>query len=282
MALFQLNAASGGINRQRIKGGPKPDNLYDILNGYVDASGAVLSRPGSETRFDLPAGTKGLCVFQGEFVVFSHKVVEDMPAGVRLEVLAHPGIDEDPDAPTNPEDEDEPVVEIPIKEIHYAGPFLGALYVTAEFEDGAVRDYWLQQAEAWQPETSYTPGQLAQPTAPNGLVYRPSRVGAAGKLWEPNVERKVGDVVEPTTFNGFEYVVVQAEGQPARSGAVEPAWATKEGAATVEEADVAPEAGGGQQAPGAAVPPRYDNPGGSTPRAGGGSSPGTVVNQVAQ
>ena len=281
MALYQLNAASGGINRQRIKGGPKPDNLYDILNGYVDASGAVQSRPGTAEVFALPPGTKGLCVFQGGFVAFSHKVVEGMPAGVTLQVLAHPGGDDepDPDEPPVDDDEPEPVVDIPIKEIHYAGPFLGALYVTAEFVDGVVRDYWLQTADAWQADTAYMPGQLVRPTTPNGLVYRPRRVGAAGEVWAPNVERKLGDVVEPTVFNGYEYVVVDAVGQPPRSGATEPQWATKEGAATIEQADVALGGGGQQQTPGTSVPPRYGNPGGSAPRDGG---PGDVANQVIQ
>lgn len=280
MARFQLNAASGGINRQRTKGGPKPDNLYDILNGYVDASGGVVSRPGTVEAFNLPEGTKGLCVFNGGFVVFSHKVVDGLPDGVSLQVLAHPGVESEDEDP--PVDDDEPIVEIPIREIHYAGPFLGALYVTAEFEDGAIADYWLQQAETWQANTVYMPTQLVQPVDPNGLVYKPTRVGEPKAIWAPNVERKVGDVVEPTTFNGYEYVVITADGIPPRSGSVEPDWATKEGAVTIEEADVTPGTDKGQQNPGTTVPPRYDNPGGSTPRAGGGSSPGTRENQAIQ
>lgn len=254
MAMFQLNAASGGINRQRIKGGPKPDNLYDILNGYVDDSGAVVSRPGVVQQHDLPAGTIGMCAFAGGLVVFSHVVVGAAPAGVTVEVLPHP-LD---------------VNDVPLREIHYAGPFLGSLYVTAEFEDGVVCDYWLETAETWQANRNYLPDALVQPTTPNGYAYRASRTGSPGVVWAAGVERAVGDVVEPRVFNGFEYVCIEAEGSPPRSGATEPNWPAAAGAIMIEEADVdlAPPSSQ-QQPPGSAVPPRYTNPGGSVPSGGG-------------
>ena len=265
MAMFQLNAASGGINRQRVKGGPKPDNLYDIVNGYVDDSGAVVSRPGAVQHRALPAGTIGMCAFAGGLVVFSHRIVDDMPDGVTCQVLTHPADEQDPEA--------EPIA---LKEIHYAGPFLGSLYVTAEFVDGVVCDYWLETAETWVGDINYLPGAVVQPTAPNGFTYRADRTGSPGNVWAPGVERAVGDVVEPTTFNGFEYVCIEADGSPPRSGATEPAWKTEPGAIVIEEADVALGPPGGQQQPAPAVPPRYSNPGGSGP------SGGNTANQVIQ
>lgn len=263
MAMFQLNAASGGINRQRVKGGPKPDNLYDILNGYVDASGAVLSRPGTTEEYALPEGSIGMCAFAGGLVVFSHVPLTGMPAGVVCEVLTHP----------------EDLPDVPLKEIHFAGPFLGALYVTAEFEDGVVCDFWLESADTWAADTNYTPGASVQPTAPNGFTYRAGRTGSAGAVWAAGVERTAGDVLEPTTFNGFEYVCIEADGSPPRSGATEPVWPTTPGAIVVEEADVdlSPPASQ-QQPPSTTVPPRYSNPGGSSPTGGAGD----LANQVIQ
>lgn len=263
MARFQLNAASGGINRQRVKGGPKPDNLYDILNGYVDASGAVLSRPGTSEHRRLPPGTVGMCAFDGGLVVFSHRVITGLPPGVICEVLTHP--DDEQDDPSNP-------APIALRTIHYAGPFLGSLYVTAEFEDGQVFDYWLQAADTWQADTVYGLQQQVQPSVPNGYTYRAARLGAPGVLWAAGVERKVGDVVEPTVPNGFEYVCVEAIGSPPRSGQTEPEWPTRAGDVAIEEADVAPGTPPPQTPPPAVTPPRYGNPGGSRPSESGSNA----------
>lgn len=274
MARFQLNAASGGINRQRVKGGPKPDNLYDILNGYVDASGAVLSRPGTQLAYSLPAGTIGVCAFDGKLVVFSREPKTGLPPGVVCEVLTHPD-DEGRDPGQSP---------VELKQIHYAGPFLGYLYVTAEFEDGGVYDYWLESAETWAANTHYGPGQSVQPLTPNGYTYRANRMGTPGPVWAAGVERKVGDVVEPTVANGYEYVCIEAIGSPPRSGQAEPKWPTQDGEVVIEEADVTLAPPTQQQPPSTPVPPRYSNPGGSTPGGGGGGNweRGDMPNQVIQ
>lgn len=251
--VVSLNAASAGISRLREKGGARPDTLFDLVNGYVDAAAAISSRPGTEADYQLPPGTIGMCAFNGGLVAFSHEIVGDMPDGVICEVL------------TNPEAPD-----VPLAKIHFAGPFLGYLYVTAEFEDGSVHDYWLSRAEPWQADTVYRLGQGVQPTTPNGFTYRAHRLGDPGPAWAPNVERAVDDVVEPTEPNGFEYVVVEAYGAPPRSGATEPAWPTTEGALVIEEADVAltpPPTGGGGNQPPPDVTDRYGSGGrGNDPR----------------
>lgn len=269
MAVTQLNTAAGGINRQRTKGGPRPENLYDLLNGYVDGSGAVQSRPGTREVFTLPPGTKGMCAFDGELVVFSHQVIEGIPEGVKLEVLPHPN--------HRPDEGGEP---IPLAEIHFAGPFLGYLFVTAEFDDGQVFDYWLRSADAWQPETTYKPDELVQPSVPNGFVYRPHRLGDAPTTWEPSVERAVGDVVAPTVENGFDYVAVEVHGNPPRSGTVEPDWPTEAGAVVAEESDSKPTTPPTQTPPPTSPPPRYGNPGGGTPPKDDGGSGGSGHWQV--
>lgn len=254
-----LNAVKGGIDRLRVKGGPSPNNLFDGLNCYIDASGVPTSRDGTSISYQLPPGTKGMTAANGELVVFSHEVVGPMPAGVTLEVLTNPN---------NPAS--------PILDIHYAGPFLadasGAiLYVVAEFENGDVFHYWLQHGTTWQASTVYNLGDIVVPTVPNGLVYRVERLNPAAPVWQPNVTRTVGEIVEPTTPDGFQYEVVATIGTSPRSGAVEPNWNAEDGALTYEDVDLTPQAPGGTGSDGSSTTPptsvtdRYSNPGGNRP-----------------
>lgn len=214
----QLNASTGGINRLRIKGGPKPTNLYDLVDGYVDASGAPTSRPGTEHDVLLPEGTKGLMAFDGGMLVFSHLALTTDNPKYTVERITHPTI------PT-----------APLLEIHFAGPFLGYPYVAAEFVNGDVFHYWLQAREPWAANTAYQEGDVVEPSTPNGFAYRAHRVGAPGIAWAPNVARTLGDVIEPTVANGYEYTVIDTLGATPRSGATEPVWPESDGAIVLEE-----------------------------------------------
>lgn len=227
--LQQLNASTGGINRLRIKGGPKPTNLYDLVNGYVDASGAPTSRPGTVQDIALPEGTVGLCAYDGGLVTFSHlQLTTSNPDKYTVERLTHPT---DPDAV--------------LVAIHFAGPFLGYLYVVAEFDGGDVFHYWLQKRTQWAPNTFYRVGDVIEPTVPNGYAYRANRIGDPGLSWAPDVARAVGDKVEPTTYNGYEYTVIDTYGANPRSGSVEPTWPTSDGAQIAEDTDGASPGAGG-------------------------------------
>jgi hypothetical protein len=254
-----LNAVKGGINRLRTKGGPSPNDLFDALNCYIDASGCPTSRDGTTVEYQLPEGTKGMAAANGVLVVFSHEVVGPMPSGVTLEVISNPN---------NPAD--------PIAEIHFAGPFLadasGAiLYVVAEFASGDVFHYWLQHGSTWQANHAYGLGDIVIPTTPNGLVYRAERLNPAKPVWQPNVTRAVGQIVEATTFDGNQYEVVATIGTNPRSGATEPAWNTPSGALTYEDVDLTPASSGetgsttSPDTPSTDVRDRYNNPGGNRP-----------------
>lgn len=254
-----LNAVKGGINRLRTKGGPSPNDLFDAVNCFIDASGCPTSRDGTTITYTLPEGTKGMAAANGVLVVFCHQVVGPMPAGTQLEVINNPN---------NPAD--------PIAEIHFAGPYLadsfGAiLYVVAEFASGAVFHYWLQHGTTWQANTAYTLGDLVIPPTPNGLVYRAERLNPAKPVWQPNVTRSIGDIVEATVFDGNQYEVVATVGANPRSGAIEPAWNTPDGALTIEDVDLTPTSEGSigtttpPPAPSTDVQDRYNNPGGNRP-----------------
>lgn len=217
-----LNTLKGGINRLRQKGGASQQVLYDLLNGYVTADNSIESRPGTETHATLPANTKGLCAFDGGLVVFSH-AAQTMPAGYSCEVINHPEF---------------PGMEI--QEIHFAGPYLGYLYVVAEFADASVYHYWLERRDPWAASTDYVPGDIVEPTVRNGFAYRATRLNAPLLVWQPNVPRTVGNTIEPTVANGFYFEVTATSGSSPKSGTVEPNWPTESGATIFEDTDLTP------------------------------------------
>lgn len=224
MKLQSLSAVKAGITRLRTKGGASADSVYDLVNGYVTAARTIKCRPGTRIAHTLPAGTKGLVFFQGKFVVFSDKVTASTDPLVEVEVLKHPTV---PDAP--------------IKEVHFSMPFLGFLYVVAEFEGATgprYPHYWLEKGEVWQPGKTYLPGALVRPSSGNGLAYRLESDRAGYVPWAPNVARAVGNVVVPTTDNGFKYTVTETTGSAARSGTSEPAWPTVAGETIFEDANI--------------------------------------------
>ncbi len=147
MRQFALTTAKGGINRLRDKGNASKDSLYDLLNGYVTQTNSIKPRPGTRLSYSLPTGTKGLCAFHEKLHVFSSEVVTSLDAMVVINVLRHP---------TSPL--------LPLLEIHFAAPFLGYLYVAAEWLNGDVFHYWLQENNPWQADHVYLEGEIVQPT----------------------------------------------------------------------------------------------------------------------
>lgn len=224
MKQVSLSTVKAGITRLRDKGGASQDAVYDLVNGYVTAARTIKSRPGTRIAYVLPAGTKGLVFFQGKFVVFANQVTPSGSPDVEVEVLRHPTV---PGAL--------------IKEIHFAMPFLGYLYVVAEFEGASNPKnvhYWLEKGEVWQPNKTYLPGALVRPTTGNGLAYRLEGDISKYLPWAANVARAVGDVVVPTTDNGYKYTVIETSGSTARSGTTEPNWPTNAGETVFEDANV--------------------------------------------
>jgi hypothetical protein len=223
-----LTTVKGGINRLRTKGAASKDALYDLLNGYVTTQKTVKVRPGTYRRASVP-GTKGLCSFDESLHVFAASSVA-VPAGYTLHLLTHPaGTNEDGSA-------------IDIAEIHFAAPFMGFLYVVAEFEDadfdhglGSVFHFWLQTGDVWQADTVYKLGDIVTPTVANGRAYQATRLGAAYQSWKKGVERELGDIVEPTVYNDFYYTAVEVIGENPVSGETEPVWPTSDGERVAED-----------------------------------------------
>lgn len=217
-----LTVLKGGINRNRTKGNARADHLYDLVNAYLTSEGTAKSRPGTIRDAELPSTTKGLCAFQSLLHVFSHQS-ESVPDGYVNHILEHP--------------DNTPELTHTLTKIHFAKPFLGFLYVAAEFDDGQVFHFWLQSDGAWEANKTYQIGDVTEPTTANGLTYRATRMGGANPLWSARSPRQIGDRVEPTAANGFYYEIVAVVGANPASGDVEPNWPTEEGAQISEDTE---------------------------------------------
>lgn len=214
-----LTTVKGGITRLRIKGAALKDTLFDLLNGYITAARTVRVRPGTFLTDTLTTGTIGLVAFEGNLHVFSHQLVAGLPSNFVLDVLKSPDGD------------------FPITTIHFAEPFMGALYVAAEFSNGNIFHFWVRSAPDWKADTEYSLGELVSPTTPDGFAYKATRLGNPFPAWTPNAPRAVDDIVEPTEYSGYFFKVISVVGTEPRSGDIEPDWPVFAGATIIEDTD---------------------------------------------
>lgn len=119
--------------------------------------------------------------------------------------------------------------------IHFAKPYLGFLYVVAEFEDDSVFHYWLQNPSVWAPNMIYGLDALVSPSVANGYFYKAVTKSTA-PMWASGQSKAIGDVIQPSTPNGWEYVVTDVTGTPT-TGDTEPSWPTADGATVFEGTD---------------------------------------------
>lgn len=218
MRIVPLSTANAGMTRLRSKGHAAPNTLYDLLNGYITQAGTVRPRPGTQTDIVLPPDTKGLVAHKCRLYVFSHTPqVTSNPDKYIVATLRHPI---DPN--------------IKIVQIHFAAPFMGFLYVAAEFEDGNTWHYWLEELDTWSPNTDFKVGDRVFPDTENGFAYRATRPGSPYPAWTANTQRAIDDVIEPTIHNGYKYTVIAVTGENPRSGTLEPNWPSESGAQVVE------------------------------------------------
>jgi hypothetical protein len=219
--IVPLSTASAGMTRLRTKGEAAPNTLYDLLNGYITLSGTIRPRPGTQTDITLPANTKGLVAHKCKLYVFSHTPqTTSNPDKYVVATLRHPTDST-----------------IALEQIHFAAPFMGFLYVAAEFADGNTWHYWLEELEDWSANTDYLIGERVFPTTENGFAYQAERIGSPYPNWVANTQYSVNDITEPTTYNGFKYTVVATTGTTPTSGTVEPDWPAEAGAQVVEYAE---------------------------------------------
>lgn len=185
-----------GINRLRVKGGANPSSLYDLVNGWITVDGSVDPREGTIRSQALDGSTKGLMADDGVFNVFSITQVS-VPSGYVDNLLLHP-TDQS----------------LALETIWFAKPFMGFPYVVAEFTNGDVFHYWLQDSGVWAPDTVYNTGTLILPkTTPTGLAYLAQRTSAVNPAWQPETTITLGTIIEPTEYTGFQYEAVAISGE---------------------------------------------------------------------
>lgn len=224
MRTVPLTSARGGIDRLRTKGSARADTLYDLVNAYVTASNSIKPRPGTEETYLLPEGTFGLTAYRSKLVVFATENIPLYNDLFELQILKHPTISDEP-----------------LFAIHFAQPFLGYLYVVAEFQNLDVFHYWLQPVDQWEGYTVYEEGDVVEPTVPNGYAYRARRTDQARLTWQPSEQRNIGDQREPTTANGYYYTIIDIEqgGETSptnvQGSATEPTWTAEDGALVYED-----------------------------------------------
>lgn len=248
--IVQLAQQVDGINLMRAKGGASPSSLFDLKNGWVTSKRTIKARPGSVNEVTFPADTIGVVGFENKFHTFTHlPYVGTLNPRVVVNVLRHPTGSSSP-----------------LARIHRAFPFLGRMYVVAEFADGVVKHYWIEAPAAWGASTTYGFGSVVQPTTVSGFYYE-IKTASTGTAWQANTEVIVGTIRYPTVANGFRYVATAVTGTaPIRTGNTEPTWPTVAGGTVVERrfvtADQQPPGGGGTT-------------GGTTtpPGGGGGTNP---------
>lgn len=217
MRSITLSAQKAGISRLRDKGGASPQTLYQLLNGYVTTAKTLRARPGRTKVSSITPGTVGLAAYNSQFYVFASTLIPQTDPDVTCVALPHP---------SNPART--------LSRIHFAQPFLGRLYVSAEFDNGEIFHYWVTNASAWVASTVYGYLQQVQPTIVNGFYYEASNVSTVIS-WSSGVTIVLNDEKQPKVYNGFKYRAINVVGvAPVKTSETEPVWPTTEGGTVVE------------------------------------------------
>ena len=208
MRPYPLGTLSAGINRLKVKGNASRTQLYDLVNAYITQEGTIVPREGTIRDQALNSSTVGLCALDGLLNVFSTSLVT-VPTGYLCNILL------------NPNDNSQA-----IKKIWFAKPFMGFLYVVAEFMNGDVWHYWLQSNGTWSANTVYKTGNIIEPTVRNGLAYLAVRDLAVNSTWQPETTVTLNQIVEPTEYTGYVYKATSVLGSTPHTSSVEPTWPT--------------------------------------------------------
>lgn len=214
---FPLAEQVDGMSVLRVKGGASGKGLQLLKNGWITSARTMQARPGSVLDRVMPPGTHGVIGFSDMLHTFSEAPVAHSDPMVDVDILLHPTGGS-----------------AAIKEIHESFVFLGRLYVVAEFDDGVVQHYYLEDPAAWTAETAMQEGQVIQPTVPNGYYYE-NLTASTVPAWQSNVVVAAPESRQPTTANGLRYQVVATTGNPpAYTGNTEPTWPLVVGGQVVE------------------------------------------------
>jgi hypothetical protein len=207
-----------GMSVLRTKGGASPTALQLLKNAWITSKRTIQSRPGSVEELTFPEGTVGVVGLGDKFHTFAGAPTT-APADPRVvvDILVHPE-----------------TVGTPLTKIHEAFSFLGRLYVVAEFQDGRVQHYWIEDPATWTPATQMNLGSVIQPTSKTGFYYENYTLSGFF-AWQAQTEMQIGQSRQPTTGNNLRYEVSAVSGTPPyKTFNTEPSWPTVIGQSVVE------------------------------------------------
>ncbi|HET9679405.1 MAG TPA: hypothetical protein VFP95_02455 [Gammaproteobacteria bacterium] len=220
MKALTLDDFSKGIDRTRNRSVSSPEQLYDLVNGYVTPGKSIVRRPGF-TRHKVVTGAKGLLAADGQLHVF----YSGADPGSDSLVTTHKLIDPSGNGAS-------------LSKVHFAQTLLAKIYVVAEFSDGKTWHFYLSDAANWQAGSIYATGDIVSPTTKNGLQYKVTSEYSYAD-WQPNKQYVINDLIVPTNENGRRYRVTSVVGN-GLSGEVEPDWPLNEGDTVLDEHEVPP------------------------------------------
>ncbi len=221
MRPYPLTVLNGGINRLRVKGGAAANQLYDLQNARITNAGSIVPREGTIRAATLTtSNTVGLAAVDGVFNVFSSSYNTGLPANYQCNVLIDPINNS-----------------ASVTKIWFAKPFMGFLFVVAEFSDGNTFHFWLQNNGDWTANTVYMTDNIVLPDTPNGLAYQAVRDFPPNPLWTAEATITSGQTIEPNDYTGYAYRAVAVEGTAPHTGQVEPVWPTTIGGIIQEFGD---------------------------------------------
>ena len=244
-APYPLAEQVDGMSTLRVKGGASSKGLQLLKNGWITSARTMQARPGADFDRTMPVGSHGVIGFADKFHTFSSAPIANSDPVVDVDILLHPTGGA-----------------AGIKEIHKAFVYLGRLYVVAEFTDGVVQHYYLEDPSEWTANTGVEEGEAIQPSNPNGYYYE-NLTASTIPAWQSNVQVAIGQSRQPRTANGMRYTITASTGNPPPyTGNTEPAWPTIVGNTIVERRYVTDNV---QNPPGSSTP---------APGTGGGGAPG--------
>lgn len=242
-----LNASKAGMTRLRDKGGASPETLFELTNAYINASRSPTQRPGTTWVYQFGANTHGLVAFQGVFYSFTDNPASIVNTGNYQVVLLR-----------------NPVAgsAATLSKVTYAVPFMGYLYVVGVYSDGTAHHFWLQNPPAWQRNSSYSSGQLVQPSPTNGYYYS-AQLLSNPPQWRAHLAVNQGTTVQPTKYNSFFYQATNVVSPTSIGGTTiaftapnEPVWSTSLGGITLDISGGNPSSNPNQINPPPAPPPQ--------------------------